>query len=94
MKESRGHILRAFKFLMNVPFDDPYNERQNASILKLLKEGRRHLCWTQNLATWSLHVKKPYAFSTLDEYLRFKNSALLVNHYPEFMAFTAEDESN
>lgn len=39
-------------------------------------------------------MKKPYAFSTLDEYLRFKSSALLENHNSEFMAFTAEDESN
>lgn len=29
---------------MIVPFSNPCNERPNASILKLLKEGRRHFC--------------------------------------------------
>lgn len=31
---------------------------------------------TQQLATWSLHVKKLYVFNTPDEHLRIKSSAL------------------
>jgi len=37
---------------MNVPFDDPYNERQNVSILKLLKE--EDIC--AELRTWQLDL--------------------------------------
>lgn len=84
-----------FAFLMIVLVSDIYIMKVLMhQPLNCLRKEEGIFAITQHLATWSLHVKKLYVFNAADEYLRFKSSAFLVNHYPEFLAFTAEDESN
>lgn len=83
-----------FTSLIIVPFSDPYNERPNASILKLLKEGTRHFCCNSAPGNLVFTCEKTLCIQYLMSTSDLKTVPFLVNHNPEFMAFTAEDESN
>lgn len=61
-----------FTVLMIVPFIDPYHERPNASILKLLKEGRRRFCYNSAAGNLVFTCEKLYIFNTPDEHLRIE----------------------